>query len=205
LQENCRQRAKSIAGALVEDEKIRRTCPSCGGPMRVSKTWVRTGVTLRHGTFRLRQRVRICASGCPASKRIGGLAGLVPPRGVVGYDVMVYVGLERFLRHRQREEIRASLAADHGIFLSSGEISLLARRFLAYLERLHHAAAPRLRAALAADGGWPLHIDATGEDGRGTLLVAFARWRQWGLGAWKIPTERADAILPRLREVTFRC
>lgn len=117
---------------------------------------------------------------------------------------MVHVGLERFLRHRQREEIRVSLEADHGISLSSGEISVLAARFLTYLERLHHASAPALRAALAAAGGWPLHIDATGEDGRGTLLVAFAGWRQWVLGAWKVPTERADAILPRLREVTFR-
>jgi hypothetical protein len=57
---------------------------------------------------------------------------------------------------------------------------------------------------LAADGGWPLHVDASGEDGTGTLLAAFAGWRQWVLGAWKVPTERADAILPRLREVTFR-
>jgi hypothetical protein len=117
---------------------------------------------------------------------------------------MVHVGLERFLHHRQREEIRASLEADHGISLSSGEISVLANRFLTYLERLHSASAPALRAALAADGGWPLHIDASGEDGRGTLLVAFAGWRQWVLGAWKVPTERADAILPRLREVIFR-
>jgi hypothetical protein len=117
---------------------------------------------------------------------------------------MVHVGLERFLRHWQREEIRVSLEADHGISLSSGEISVLAARFLTHLERLHHASAPALRAALAGGGGWPLPIDATGEDGRGTLLVAFAGWRQWVLGAWKVPTERADAILPRLREVTFR-
>ncbi len=204
MQDDCRQRSQSIAGVLVEADEIRQQCSSCGGPTRVRKTWVRTGVTLHHGTFRLRQKVCICVSGCPGSKRTGALASLVPPRGVVGYNVMVYVGLERFLHHRQREEIRASLAADHGIWLSSGEISMLARRFLAYLERLHHAAAPRLRAALAADGGWPLHIDATGEDGRGTLLVAFAGWRQWVLGAWRIPTERAEAILPRLHEVTFR-
>lgn len=116
-------------------------------------------------------------------KRAATLAGLVLPRSVVGYDIMIYVGLERFLHHRQREEIRASLAADHGISLSSGEISVLAGRFVAYLERLHQASALALRAALAADDGWPLHIDATGEDGRGTLLVAFASWRQWGLGA----------------------
>jgi hypothetical protein len=161
-------------------------------------------VTLSHGRFRLRQTVRVCASGCRRKKRPGALAGLIPPRGVVGYDVMVHVGLERFLRHRQREEIRVSLEAEHGISLSSGEISVLAARFLTSLERLHHASAPALRAALAADGGWPLHIDATGEDGRGTLLVAFAGWRQWVLGAWKVPTERADAILPRLHEVAFR-
>ena len=204
LQDDCRQRSQSVAGVLVEAEESRQRCSVCGGATRVKKTWVRTGVTLDHGSFRLRQKVRSCVSGCPGSKRTGALAGLIPPRGVVGYDVMVYVGLERFLHHRQREEIRVSLAADHGILLSSGEISVLARRFLAYLERLHQASAPALRAALAADGGWPLHIDATGEDGRGTLLAAFAGWRKWVLGAWKIPTERADAILPRLREVTFR-
>ncbi len=176
----------------------------CGDSTRVRKTWQRSGVTLDHGPFRLRQTVRVCSSGCRGKQRAGTLAGLIPPRSVVGYDVMVYVGLERFLRHRQREEIRASLAADHGISLSSGEVSVLAGRFLAYLERLHHASAPALRAALAADGGWPLQIDATGEDGRGTLLVAFAGWRQWVLGAWKIPTERAEAVLPRLRDTTFR-
>ena len=117
---------------------------------------------------------------------------------------MVYVGIERFLHYRQREEIRASLAAVYGLSLSSGEISVLSNRFLAYLARLHHASSPALKAALASDGGWPLQIDATGEDGRGTLLVAFTGWRHWVLGAWKIPTERADAILPRLRETIFR-
>jgi hypothetical protein len=61
-----------------------------------------------------------------------------------------------------------------------------------------------LRAALQSDGGWPLHVDATGEDGRGTLLVAFAGWRRWVLGAWKVPTERADVILPKLRGIVAR-
>jgi hypothetical protein len=204
LQQQCRQRSQSVAGALVDGEQEPERCPICGGWTRVQKTWQRTGVTLEHGSFRLRQTVRVCVSGCRGKKPVGTLVGLIPARGVVGYDVMVYVGLERFLNHRQREEIRASLAADYGISLSSGEISVLSSRFLTYLERLHQASARALRAALAADGGWPMHIDATGEDGRGTLLVAFAGWRQWVLGAWKIPTERADAILPRLRETIFR-
>ena len=50
----------------------------------------------------------------------------------------------------------------------------------------------------------PCHIDATGEDGRGTLLVALAGWRRWVLGSWKIPTERVETILPRLRSVVER-
>jgi hypothetical protein len=128
------------------------------------------------------------------------LAGLIPPGSIVGYDVMVHVGLERFVRHRQRDEIRAGLEKEHGIVLSSGEISDLGRRFLVYLEALHREKAPALRAAMEADGGWPLHVDATGEDGRGTLLVALSGWRRWVLGAWKVPTERSDVIVPRLEE-----
>jgi hypothetical protein len=77
----------------------------------------------------------------------------------------------------------------------------MARLFLAYLERLHGARIMALRTALEHDGGWPLHIDATGEDGRGTLFVAYAGWRRWVLGAWKLPTERADAIVPHLWSV----
>ena len=203
LQQQCRHRSQSVAGARVDADPAPERCPVCGDWTRVRKTWDRTGVTLQHGSFRVRQTVRVCASGCHAKKPMGTLTGLIPARSVVGYDVMVYVGLERFLHNRQREEIRASLTADHGISLSSGEISVLCGRFLLYLERLHHASARALRAALAADGGWPLHIDATGEDGRGTLLIAFAGWRHWVLGAWKIPTEQADAILPRLRETIF--
>ncbi|MBI5627824.1 MAG: hypothetical protein HY953_02810, partial [Candidatus Rokubacteria bacterium] len=113
---------------------------------------------------------------------------------------MVRIGLERFVHHQQRDEIRATLAAE-GVELSAGEISVLAVRFVAYLEALHRARTPELRAALRADGGWPMHLDATGEDGRGTLLVLYAGWRRWVLGAWKLSTERADLILPRLRQV----
>jgi len=204
LQQQCRQRSQSVAGALVDAEQPPERCPECGASTRVQKTWERTGATLEHGSFRLRQTVRVCVRGCRGKKPSGALAAVIPPHSVVGYDVMVHVGLARFLHYRQREEIRAALAADYGLSLSSGEISVLSSRFLSYLARLHQASSPELKAALAADGGWPLHIDATGEDGRGTLLVAFTSWRQWVLGAWKIPTERADAILPRLRETLFR-
>jgi hypothetical protein len=119
---------------------------------------------------------------------------LLPGRNV-GYDVMVFIGLQRFLHHLQREEIQAKLKNDYGIVISTGEISCLARLFLKYVRRLHENRAPQLRRALARDGGWPMHADATCEDGRGTMLVIQAGWRRWALGAWKIPTENAEAIL----------
>ncbi len=172
--------------------------------MEVQKTFAHNGATLEHGAFRVVETVYVCAAGCRkaggghAIHRAPSLTTRLPARCSTGYDVMVFVGLRRYVDYRQRDEIRTALEAEHGIRLSTGEISNLGRRFLTYLERLHRARAGRLRAALEADGGWPLHIDATGEQGRGTLLVAYTSWRRWILGAWKIPTERSDAIVPRL-------
>jgi hypothetical protein len=178
--------------------------------MGVQKTVRRHAITLEHGAFQAHETVHFCKAGCRhpsgalVTRRAESLAGLVPSGGAFGYDVMVHVGLERYLQHRQREEIRASLLAEHGITISAGEVSTLEARFLLHLKALHEHCSDALRAALQSDGGWPLHVDATGEDGRGTLLVAFAGWRKWVLGAWKIPTERADAILPHLRAVVQR-
>jgi len=174
--------------------------------MDVQKTVLRRGVTLEHGPFNVRETVHVCQARCRypsgqlVTRRAQALARCLPAGGVIGYDVMVHVGLERYLYHQQRHEIQTALQRTHGISLSSGQISLLARRFLVYLEALHQSRATALREALTADGGWPMHVDATGEDGRGTLFVVKAGWRQWVLGAWKLATERADLIRPCLRQ-----
>jgi len=182
-------------------------CPLCGGPMKVQKTTDHHGKTISHGQFEVRETIHVCAAGCRhksgslVTRRAASLAGQLIPGRTVGYDVMVFIGLRRFLDHFQREQIRSVLAKEHGLVLSTGQITGLARLFLDYLERLHNERCEQLRAALAEDGGWPLHIDATGEDGRGTLFVAMAGWRKWVLGAWKLSTERAELILPCLRQV----
>jgi len=209
LEQRCYQQVHGLRGVRVAVCEQPEPCSICGGPLHVQKTFVHTAMTLVHGTFRVRETVHVCAarcrhpSGALVTRRAMSLREHLIPGCLVGYDVMVYVGLERFLHHRQREEIREALERD-GIPLSVGEISTLGVRFLGYLEALHRARAERIRSAFAEDGGWPLHVDATGEDGRGTLLVAYAGWRGWVVGAWKIPTERADAILPCLHEVVGR-
>ena len=165
------------------------------------------GQTIEHGAFEVRETVHVCKAGCRhpsgylVTRRAASVAELLMPCSGVGYDVMVFVGKERFVRQRQREEIRTALSVEHGISLSTGKISDLATRFLDYLRRLHESRHESLRTALTSDGGWPLHIDATGESGRGVLLVARTGWRGWVLGAWKVPTERTEVILPHLHSV----
>ena len=155
-------------------------CPLCGGVMGVQKTGPRIGRTLAHGAFEARETVHQClskcrqASGTLVTRRAACLSESLMPGGNIGYDVMVFVGQQRFVHHRQREEIQAALLAQHGLSMSTGEVSALSRRFVQYLSRLHHARSAELKAVMDKDGGWPLHIDATGEAGRGTLLIAMA-------------------------------
>lgn len=181
------------------------SCPRCAGPTFVLKSTPRSVVTLAHGPFAAREVLRACKAGCrePSGQRTlsrsEALARLAPPGGVYGYDLEVRVGLERFLKHRQREEVRGDLLRE-GAALSTGQESRLAARFIEHLEALHRKRAPQLAEAMRQDGGYPMHVDATGEDGRGTSLVVYNAWRGWVLGAWKLSTERTELVLPRLRE-----
>ena len=207
LEDRCCQQVHGLSGVQVTVRDEAGTCTVCGKPMHVQKSIPRQGSTLAHGAFTARETVYVCPAGRHGTegpfvtRRAQVLREALLPGRSVGYDVLALVGRERYLRHRQREEIQETLVREHGIVLSTGTISDLSRLFAEYLGALHLARAERLRTAMRRDGGLPLHIDATGENGRGTLLVAYAGWRGWVLGAWRIPTERADAILPRLREV----
>jgi hypothetical protein len=206
LRDSYRQQAHGLSDVSVAVAEPAAACVVCGVRMTVQKTVQHTGITLAHGSFRSRETVYECPSGCKhegklVTARSSRLSKLLLPRSTVGYDVMVHIGRARFIHCRQREEIRADLQTQHGITLSTGEISSLSQRFLVYLEALHWKSAPALRRALESDGGWPLHIDATGEDGRGTMITAFAGWRGWVLHTWKASTERAAFILPGIQRV----
>lgn len=175
--------------------------------MWVQKSYTHRIVTIEHGSFFARETVRFCVARCrtPSGTLVTRRSEILPrwvkPGCVNGFDIEVHVGIQRFIRHRQREEIREELKSRYGFFPSTGEVSTLEARFLEHLEALHLHRAPAFREALARDGGYPLHIDATGEDGRGTLFVTYAGWRGWVLGSRKLSTERADQILPHLRAV----
>ncbi|MCP4607425.1 MAG: hypothetical protein GY845_01740 [Planctomycetes bacterium] len=210
LQERLIRKVLDLPGIVVTAKEHPGPCKICQGPMHVQKTFQHEGRTIAHGTFDVQETVWVCAAKCrhPSGKLVTRRANYVVqcimPNSITGYDLMVSVGRKRYLEHRQREEIRAELREKHAIQISSGEVTRLAWRFLDYLTRLHYSRAEQLKAVLKNDGGWPMHIDATGENGRGTLLVVMAGWKKWVLGSWKIATERSDLIVPCLQDIVRR-
>ncbi|MEK7372765.1 MAG: hypothetical protein AAB265_15050, partial [candidate division NC10 bacterium] len=129
LEQQLRRQVLDTRGVRVSAPAQDGPCPRCVGPMVVEKTGLRHVMTLAHGAVDVRETVLVCRNGCRhenglrVRRRAGVLEELVPPGGIFGYDVMVHVGIERFLHHRQREEIREGLAREHGIPLSVGEVS----------------------------------------------------------------------------------
>ena len=170
-------------------------CPSCDGDVSILKSRTRVVVSFEQGTFEAKEVLKQCKAeaACP-SMGSEALRRLVPPRQRYTYDLIVHVGLQRYLGARQRDEIRAELREKPGIKLSAGTVSNLCDRFLLELERLHLHRAPALRDAM--EGGYPMHLDATCERGRGGLFVALDGWRGWVLGATRIPSEAQDHLQP---------
>jgi hypothetical protein len=154
-------------------------------------------VTLEHGTVEAREHLARCDRGQPSGPcpTIGSaeLARLAPAGQRFGYDLIVYVGLARYLCDRQRSEIRDELR-NRGIELSDGTVSMLCDRFLSWLEALHLLRAPYLRAVMSS--GWSLNLDATCDEGRGGLFVCMDGLRGWVLMAGRIDTEKGDDLSP---------
>jgi hypothetical protein len=168
-------------------------CPGCGSGLHVRKSHKRHVVTLDHGPMEAREVQKKCIeNGCPPL-RSSALNRLVKAGQKYGYDLIVHVGLLRYLSGLQREEIRDELLNEHGIELSAGSVSALCDRFLIYFEALHVERSPSLREAL---GEYPLHLDATCEYGKGGLFVCIDGWKGWVLWAGRIASESADNLAP---------
>ena len=177
-------------------------CPVCNGALKVYKSQSRQVITLDAGSFQVTETLKRCG-GNPTHPVMGSsvLARLVKPRQRYGYDLIVDVGCARYLENKQREEIQADLYRQRGIALSTGSLSHLCDRFLTYLEALHLARVPALREAFGK-GGYPLHIDATCEYGKGGLFVCMDGWRGWVLVAGRIPSEHDDHLRPLVEKTT---
>jgi hypothetical protein len=173
-----------------------KQCVVCEAPLRVMKSACRTVVTYAQGVFEAREVIKECTDNpSHTTHRSEALTRVVRPRQRFAYDLVVYVGLARYLRNKQREEIREELFRDRGIDLSAGTISNLCDRFLLYLEVLHLVRSPYLKAAMQ-EHGYPLHIDATCDHGKGGLFVCIDGFRGWVLLAERIDSESETHLKP---------
>lgn len=192
-------RATRAVPARVDFVAEAEICSSCGAALEVCKSRTRTVATLTTGTFTAREVLKQCTrehSGCPVEGS-RALAGVVKTRQRHGYDLIVQVGVARYLNGKQREEIRAELRRERGIEISAGTVSALCDRFLLYFAALHAQRAGALRAAM---GSYPLHLDATCEYGKGGLFICMNGWRQWVLVAGRIPSEHVDHLEPLVQK-----
>jgi len=197
-------RATREAGDALSIEFVAEAerCPLCDGALKVYKSRSRRVITLAAGPFRAIETLKQCRMD--SSHPILGsqsLARLVKPRQYGGYDLIVHVGRARYLEHKQRGEIQDELYRQRGIKLSTGSLSYLCDRFLTHLEALHLARAPQLRSALGE--GYPLHIDATCEHGKGGLFVCMDGWRGWVLVAGRIASEHEDHLRPLVEKTVL--
>lgn len=100
----------------------------------MQKSKKRIVITIDTGTIHAREIRKVCSvdlSHPVETSRV--LAQMVPAGQRYGYDLIVAVGVARYLRNMQREEIRLELLHEKDIVLSTGTISQLCDRFLLYL------------------------------------------------------------------------
>ncbi len=77
----------------------------------------------------------------------------------------------------------------------------LGRRFIALLALAHRQCAPRLKEAMVLQGGYILHLDAPYEDKSPLLMTGIDAVMEIVLGNIKLPSEKADGIVPFLRQL----
>ncbi len=172
-------------------------CWHCGSRLRVQKSKKRIVSTIETGTILAREIRKVCSKDSSHPVETSeALSKMVPCRQRYGYDLIAWVGLARYHRNLQRKEIRAELLHKKDIILSDGSISKICDRFLLYVEALHARCIPELRVAM--EKGYPLHIDATNEYGKGGLFLCLDGWRGWVLHAAKIATENAEELRPAI-------
>ena len=118
-------------------------CAVCGAPTVIARSKNRTVVTYAEGMFEAVEVQKKCSvDSFHSVMKSEALARIVRPRQRFGYDLIVYVGLMRYLKKKQREEICEELFRKRAIKLSAGTVSNLCDRFLLYLEALHLVRSP---------------------------------------------------------------
>lgn len=163
------------------------------------KTRTRKVITLPIGPWVARETIW----WDPATEQVypsAALRRLVAPGCNYGYDVLVYVGRMLFVEAQPARQIITQLAQRH-VHLSASTVAELGRRFIVLLALAHRRCSTRLQQAMSLQGGYILHLDATYEDKSPMLMTGIDAVMEIVLGNVKLPSEKADGIVPFLRQL----
>ena len=168
-------------------------------PWRVLRTHQRQVVTLPIGPWIARETIW----RNPATGQLSGSADLrrlVAPGCTYGYDVLVEVGRKLFVEAQSVRQVIALLHQSH-VQLSASTVGDLGRRFIVLLALAHRRCSHRLRQAISLQGGYILHLDGTYEDKSPMLMTGIDAVMEIVLGNVKLPSEKAQGIVPFLRHL----
>ena len=173
--------------------------PTTTACLQVLKTRKRKVITLPIGQWIARETIWLD----PATEQVypsACLRRLVAPGCNYGYDVVVYVGRTLFVEAQPVRQIITHLAQRH-VHLSASTVADLGRRFIVLLSLAHRRCAGRLQQAMSLQGGYILHLDATYEEKSPMLMTGIDAVMEIVLGNIKLPSEKADGIVPFLRQL----
>ena len=171
----------------------------CHQNLRVLKTYEKTVVTLDIGPFRAKETILFDSLDNTAHQS-QQLRSLTPYRCTYGYDVLVFVGYSLFVHCLTEQQIIEQLAHKN-VIISQREIGFLGKKFVVYLAIAHQQARQRLNQFMSQRGGYILHLDGTCEGDSPHLFTGMDGIAQIVLDNIKIPSEKAELIIPFLKKL----
>ena len=151
------------------------------------------------GRVRFHETIKHCDS-CHAIYRCDEPRKLVPHGCRCGFNVLVDVGLALFVECKNEKQIQADLKS-RNILISIRQVGYLAKKFIVYLALSHKESRSKIKDLLSLRGGYILHLDGTCEGDSPHLMSALDEIAQIVLDNIKIPSEKADKIIPFLRRI----
>jgi hypothetical protein len=188
-----------LANIHIPDDLYHRFDLANPGDAQVEKTRHRQVVTLELSRFTAVEVIRTSSPDQPQTRPASPLQTLVPKGGRYGYDLIAHVGWQTFVKGRALQEVAEELAALKIPFSSLHDVQ---QKFLFYLGHLHRHRAGRLRDYLHKRGRLTWLIDATLEPDTPAFFGVSDAQDNLVLGAWKIATENAEAMIPCLKQTS---
>jgi len=168
----------------------------------VLKTHTKKAATLEIGLFKIHETIKHCDC-CHEVYRSDESRKLVAHGSKFGFDVLVFVGKSMFVECKNEKQIRSELKRKN-IPISIRQIGYLARKFIAYLAIAHKESRSKIKDLFSLRGGYILHLDGTCEGDSPHLMSALDEIAQIVLDNVKIPSEKADKIIPFLQRIKDR-